>query len=103
MIRSALVLLLLASFPAVACESNADCDAGSRCTRQPGQMSGVCISALGNRTDTTSPYDKLKGPSAKTCTSDTQCAFGSSCSRKTGQMYGVCGGTTGSGIANVGQ
>jgi hypothetical protein len=102
MIRGVFVLLLVASFPVVACDSAADCDAGSVCKREPGQMSGVCVSALGNRTDTTSPFDKVRGPNTKACTSDAECAFGSSCSRQSGQVYGVCRSTMGGGVPNVG-
>ena len=102
MIRSLFVLLLFASFQAVACESNADCDAGSRCTRQPGQMSGVCVSALNNRPDGQAPFDKLKGPAAKTCQSDVQCGFGSSCNKSSGQVFGICSGDTGRGSPAVG-
>ena len=102
MIRSLFVLLLVASLPAVACESNTDCDPGSRCTREPGQMSGVCISALNNRPDSASPFDKLKAPTGKTCQSDVQCGFGSSCNKKSGQVFGVCSGDMGGGIPAVG-
>ena len=101
MIRGLFVLLLLASCPAVACESNTDCDPGLRCTREPGQMSGVCVSVLNNRPDSPAPFDKLKGATAKTCQSDVQCGFGSSCNKKSGEVYGTCTGDMGGGIPAV--
>ena len=103
MIRGIFVLLLLASFPALACESSADCDPGSRCIHDPGQMTGVCVSALGNRTGSAnSAFDPLKDPTSKACTSDVDCAYGGSCTKQAGQVHGVCAGGLSGGMHGTG-
>ena len=84
--------MLLISSPALACQFHTDCDAGSRCEKDRGQLYGVCKSGLnpGNSFDRKPVYDPLDDSRGDTCSFNTDCSPGSRCEKEPGSLYGTC-------------
>ena len=96
MTRWLIVVLALASSPALACQFDADCDIGSKCLKQSGQTDGVCTSARkpGHADDgglSRDPTDPAK-TSGNGCAVDLDCGPIGKCLRATGQVNGTCAG-----------
>lgn len=94
--RAALVLGFgLASAPiASACQFDTDCEPGSKCVKQRGQLDGYCAGGLfpGNDNDR-EPYRDpldLSESVGDTCSFDTDCGVGARCSKPRGGINGVC-------------
>lgn len=91
----ALVLVTGAMQPIAshACETNFDCELGSRCVRESGQMIGACLGGMnpGNSNDrrpgriSSGTTDNI----GKTCSTNFDCDLGARCV-KSGGMEGVC-------------
>ena len=89
----ALLGLALTSGSATACSFNTDCDIGSRCVKQYGELDGVCVGGMypGNSNDDAPVYQ----PGSRrgyTCSFNTDCDVGQSCVKQSGSIDGVCMG-----------
>ena len=89
----ALLFLTLPSL-ALACQFDTDCQPGSTCAKQSGQLNGVCYGGIqpGNQYDQKPVRDALD-PNHKvgnTCQFDVDCGPGNSCAKPASQVYGVC-------------
>lgn len=95
--RAALTLLTtIAAFngPAWACSFDTDCQPGSKCVKERGQIYGVCMGGLfpGNTNDrqpVTAPLDPNQ-TTGNTCSFDVECGPGSKCVKNSGSINGVC-------------
>lgn len=92
----ALVLVAAALIPlsAFACSFDTDCEPGSKCSKAPGQIYGICAGGLfpGNQNDqqpVSSPLDPNQTV-GNTCSFDVDCGPGSKCLKSRGSIYGVC-------------
>jgi hypothetical protein len=88
------ISLFFASGIANACQFDTDCEVGSKCLKQSGQLDGMCVGGLnpGNRHDRT-PYSNdldINKTEGNTCSFDTDCGPGSKCMKGSGQIYGTC-------------
>lgn len=92
------VLLAVSLFAASgfcnACQFDTDCEVGSKCLKQSGQLNGMCVGGLnpGNRNDE-NPYSNgldINKTEGDTCSFDTDCGPGSKCMKGSGQIYGTC-------------
>ena len=89
----ALLILVLPSWT-FACQFDTDCQPGSRCVKQVGQLYGVCYGGIqpGNQFDQ-APVRDVLDPNHKvgnTCQFDVDCGPGNACAKPAGQLYGVC-------------
>jgi hypothetical protein len=84
--------LLAASSSAIACQFTVDCDVGSTCVKQDGQLDGVCVGGInpGNRGDDDPYKDDMGGTVGMTCSFNTDCDVGEKCVKEGGQIDGVC-------------
>jgi len=87
-------LLLGMAQSASACMFDTDCDVGSKCAKNSGQLYGICVGGLnpGNSNDRTPVYDPLdpNGTVGDTCQFDVDCGPGNKCFKKPGGLYGAC-------------
>lgn len=77
-----------------ACQFDTDCQVGSKCLKQSGQLDGMCVGGLnpGNRNDD-NPYSNgldINKTEGNTCSFDTDCGPGSKCMKGAGQLEGTC-------------
>jgi hypothetical protein len=94
-----IVVLVLASAPALACKSDVDCDIGSKCLLQAGQPEGFCTSTrtpghADNGGLSHDPTDPTK-TNASSCDVDLDCGPMGKCLRSPGKVTGSCAGGTG--------
>ncbi len=93
-----MVVLVLASTPALACKFDAECSVGQQCLLRVGQTEGVCTS---NRTpgsfDDGMPHDPadLTRSSPQSCDVDLDCGAMGKCMRSPGKVSGTCSGGAG--------
>jgi hypothetical protein len=89
-----LLLLFVLSSSSYACSFDTDCEVGSKCLKQRGQIEGVCIGGLfpGNKNDRAPVKDwlDLNGTAGNTCSFDIDCGPGSACIKSRGAIEGVC-------------
>ena len=88
------VLVVVLAVPAMACQSNSDCDFGSKCEKRPGSLNGVCVGGAnpGNSNDRKpvySPTDR-SGTYGNTCRFDGDCGPGFNCVKDRMSSYGTC-------------
>jgi len=92
------VLLAISLFAAPgfanACQFDTDCEVGSKCLKQSGQLNGMCVGGLnpGNQNDQ-NPYSNvldINKTEGNTCSFDTDCGPGSKCMKGSGKIYGTC-------------
>ncbi len=87
-------ILLGVSFNIYACAFNTDCQVGSKCVKQQGQLYGICMGGLfpGNQNDSQPVKNLLdiNGTHGDTCSFNTDCGPGSKCLKSSGSIYGVC-------------
>ncbi|QUT04069.1 hypothetical protein KFK14_13020 [Sphingobium phenoxybenzoativorans] len=95
-IITSIILLTAAALSdlAAACSFNTDCQPGSQCLKQSGQIYGICAGGLnpGNSNDRVpvqSPLD-TNGTYGDTCSFNTDCGPGSQCMKRSGSINGVC-------------
>lgn len=86
--------LILFPGPVFACEYDFDCEPGSKCVKDIGELDGYCAGGTmpGNSYDQ-KPYKDPADPTdseGDTCQFDTDCGAGASCKKSSGQVYGVC-------------
>lgn len=90
------VVLAVLLFPAIsfACSFDTDCDVGSKCIKQSGQIYGYCAGGLnpGNDSDKRPVRDPLdiNKTAGNTCSFNTDCGPGSKCLKESGHIKGVC-------------
>ena len=98
---------------ALACSFDTDCNVGSKCVKQGGNLYGVCVGGLnpGNAYDRQPVYDPLdmnrgssrtgstgdsrkrqdsNGTYGDTCSFDLDCGVSGKCVKKSGSLYGTC-------------
>jgi hypothetical protein len=79
---------------AVACDFDTDCNPGSKCVKQNGQLHGVCAGGLfpGNNNDRKPVYAPLdiNRTYGNTCSFDTDCGPSSACVKEPGSIKGTC-------------
>ena len=95
-----IILSLALSTPGLACSFNTDCEVGSKCMKQRGQLEGVCVGGLfpGKSEDERSkeqnqnPYNwkRDRGSEGNRCSFTTDCDVGQMCLKESGRLYGVC-------------
>lgn len=87
----AFVLGILAATPCLACQSNVDCEPGSKCIKQSGKLYGYCAAGSfpGNQNDR-SPDPRRDRSSGNTCTFTTDCDPGYVCAKESGRLEGAC-------------
>ena len=89
------VFVLLVAIPAFACESDFDCNIGSRCAKPRGSLAGVCVGGMnpGNQNDGKPAqfFGDMNGTYGNTCSWDLECGVGYHCHKSGGSLYGVCG------------
>ena len=87
-------MLVFLSNASYGCSFDTDCQVGSKCLKQNGQIVGVCIGGLfpGNKNDRTPVKDWLdiNGTVGNTCSFDVDCGPGSACIKSRGAIEGVC-------------
>lgn len=93
LMKHLVLVILLASTPAIACSFDTDCQPGSQCLKASGSIHGVCAGGIapGNANDQQpvhSPLD-INGTYGDTCSFDTDCGPGSRC-MKGASIHGVC-------------
>ena len=91
----AISLILLLSSDAVACQSDRDCPAASRCVRTTfGQSEGVCETGVapieGEERSRVGESGAPKGTEGKPCEFTGDCASGLSCVAKSNSSLRVC-------------
>ena len=78
----------------LACSFDTDCEVGSKCLKQRGQLDGFCVGGMspGNRNDRSPSRDimDLNGTAGNTCSFDIDCGPGSACVKSRGHIDGVC-------------
>lgn len=78
----------------LACSFDTDCSPGSKCSKAPGSIYGVCIGGIspGNKNDRQPVYDPLdpNRTTGNTCSFDTDCGPGSKCVKSIGSIDGAC-------------
>lgn len=88
-----LTFFLLTPTIGLTCESNFDCEIGSKCVKEKPLEPGYCVGGMnpGNQNDRNpprqDPYEKKKG---SVCYYNADCDFGQKCLKESGKMYGVC-------------
>jgi len=85
--------LLLLSSIALACSFDTDCQPGSKCLKNDGQIYGICVGGIspGNKNDqkpVSAPLD-VNRTYGNTCSFDTDCGPGSVCVKR-GGIEGTC-------------
>ena len=95
--KGLLILVAALVMPGVAfgCQFDTDCDVGSRCLKQRGEIQGICAGGMnpGNDYDEGPIYDNSLDPNetvGNTCSFDVDCGPGSKCLKARGQLKGVC-------------
>jgi hypothetical protein len=87
-------VFFLVSFPVYACSFDTDCSVGSKCSKTPGQIYGVCVGGMfpGNKNDSRPAkfFPDITQSHGNTCSFDTDCGVGGKCNKRVGQLYGVC-------------
>ena len=91
---SILVIIFIIGSPnVIACSFDTDCDVGSKCVKQRGNIYGWCVGGLnpGNQNDRRPARDPLDltGKKGNTCSFDLDCGVGGKCV-KGGGIYGTC-------------
>jgi hypothetical protein len=88
------VVAVVAWGTAGACQFDTDCQVGSKCLKQSGQLYGMCVGGMqpGNNFDQRPVRDPLdiNHSAGNTCQFDPDCGPGSKCMKTSGQLYGTC-------------
>ena len=88
-----LIVFLLFSVPAIACQFDNDCGVGSKCYKSGGSINGWCVGGLnpGNQNDRKPARDQLDltGKKGNTCSFDDDCGVSGQCKKGSG-IYGTC-------------
>lgn len=88
------IAFLLVTSASYSCSFDTDCQVGSKCLKQRGQIDGFCVGGMfpGNSNDSSPVRDlmDLNGTAGNTCSFDVDCGPGSACVKSRGQIDGVC-------------
>jgi len=94
LVAAVLVLGLLQPSSGRACSFNTDCEVGSKCLKESGQIYGICVGGMnpGNDNDAQPVYSPTdpNGTLGDTCDFDVDCGPGSRCVKESGRIHGVC-------------
>jgi hypothetical protein len=90
-----LLVFLISSASAMACESDTDCLPGSQCLKASGSMYGMCSTSglsPGNSNDRLPVSTPLDGNRTwgNTCSYDIDCSPGSRCWKENSSSEGLC-------------
>ncbi len=91
--KIAFLFLMAVSAGSIACEFDLDCDLGSKCIKEVGELDGICMGGRfpGNDNDRTPfvPDDKWSSE-GETCSLDLDCEIGEKCAKPHSRLEGVC-------------
>jgi len=89
---SVVMALACCPAPSLACSFDTDCEPGSHCVKDAGQIHGYCMGGMfpGNQYDRAPVRDPLdiRGTRGNTCSFDVDCGPGGRCVKS--GLYGVC-------------
>lgn len=92
--KTLITLAMMTSITAYACQFSTDCEVGSECIKDPGQLYGYCAGGIspGNSNDKTPVYDPLDAnhTTGDTCSFNLDCGVGGKCLKESGSLDGVC-------------
>lgn len=91
---SFVLIMMLFSNVAVACQFDTDCEVGSKCVKPQGGIYGYCAGGMNpgrsnDKQPTYNPLDYSKKQGG-TCQFNTDCGVGQKCLKESGNIYGVC-------------
>lgn len=93
-IKAFLVIATLIPITSFACSFDTDCNPGSKCVKDRGEIYGICAGGLfpGNRNDQQPVRSSLdvNGTYGNTCSFDVDCGPSSKCAKERGAIDGVC-------------